>query len=333
MLSYRYTLGGQTVQVFQSFLEAIMTIYVIFGSRDPEAEKARELCREYNVPYGQATSFLNPLEVGPADAYNANGWQDEAGELRPEARVLLFECDGKQLRFKLVGVNSYTWLDHHRPGDRGWGKPPAQFWPASSLGQLAAELARAEILRGDAYTDAEGTPLGVSKWDESSGTWRVAARHARWWTVPTHYLYAAAADHCLAAAYRGECPGVDPDQLMVWRVKSRAEFQGRPVEALMADVERARQALRQAPKIDLGGEVVADLRGQVVPELPEAAAREGIAFLATPPARAGERRKVVLQCAGSAALAAWRQWAVAQGLVDLYGGDPGRGFAGGYIPA
>jgi len=306
-----------------------MNIYVIFGAPDPEAQKARELCREYDVPFGQATSFLGPLEVKPARAYNADGWRDEAGELRPGVRVLLFECCGKQLMLKLLGASSYNWLDHHRRGDRGWGKPPAQFWPASSLGQLAAELARAEILRGDACTDADGTPLGASKWDESSGTWRVVARHYRWWTVPKHYLYAAAADHCLAAAYRGECPGVTPDELMDWRVKSRAEFQGRPVEALMADVERAREALRQAPKIDLGGELVADMRGQVVPELPEAAAREGVAFLATP--QTGKRRKVVLQCAGPAALAAWPQWALSQGLVDIYVGDPSRGFANGYI--
>lgn len=311
-----------------------MNIYVIFGASDPEAQTARELCAACGVPYGQAiTSVTEPREVGPANAYAADGWRDEAGELRPGGRVLLFECDGAEMSLKFPGGTCYTRLDHHKPGDRGWGWPPSDFWRASSLGQLAAELARAGILRGDVNTDSGSTPIGASKWDEQNQTWRVATLHARWWTVPTHYLYAAAADHCLAAAYRGECPGVEPDALMAWRIKSRAEFQGRPAEALMADVERARQALRQAPKIDLGGELVADLRGQVVPELPEAAAREGVAFLATPPVRAGERRKVVLQCAGPAAMAAWPLWATEQGLVDLYGGDPSRGFAGGYIPA
>jgi hypothetical protein len=311
-----------------------MNIYVIFGASDPEAQAARELCRLCSVPYGQAiTSFTKPREVGSASAYDADGWYDETGELRPGARVLLFECDGTEMILKFPGGTCYTRLDHHKPGDRGWGWPPSDFWRASSLGQLAAELAHAGVLCGDANTDAGNTPPGVRKWDESSGTWRVATLHARWWIVPTHYLYAAAADHCLAAAYRGECPGVTPDELMAWRIKSRAEFQGRPVEALMADVERARQALRQAPKLDLGGELVADLRGLVVPELPEAAARDGVAFLATPPVAEGERQKVVLQCAGPAALAAWPQWAFSQGLVDLYGGDPSRGFAGGYIPA
>ena len=39
----------------------------------------------------------------------------------------------------------------------------------------------------------------------------------------------AAADHCLGAAYQGLCPGVDPDELMQWRVESRAKFQDREV--------------------------------------------------------------------------------------------------------
>src|SRR5690606_19221697 len=79
---------------------------------------------------------------------------------------------------------------------------------------------------------------------------------------------AAAADHCLAAAYRGECPGIAPDQLMRWRVKTRAAFQGRSVEELLADVERARAALQEAPSIDLGaGTSVRDMRDTFVPEL------------------------------------------------------------------
>jgi hypothetical protein len=309
-----------------------MTLYVIFGAPDPEAQAARELCESCRVSYGQAVSFLTSRDVSAADAYEAENWRSQFGlPLRAGSRVLLFECDGDGLRKHFPAGCYAVRLDHHRPLDRGWGKPPAEFWPASSLGQLVAELARDGLLKGEGPEAGDLKP-GTSVWDAPSATWRVATRQRTWWTVPTDYVLAAAADHCLAAAYRGECPGVEPDQLMAWRIKSRAEFQGRPVEALMADVERAREALRQAPKIDLGGELVADLRGQVVPELPEAAAREGVAFLATPPVRAGERRKVVLQCAGPAALTAWRPWAIAQGLVDLYGGDASRGFAGGYIP-
>jgi hypothetical protein len=160
-------------------------------------------------------------------------------------------------------------------------------------------------------------------------------------------MLAAAADHCLAAAYRDECPGVNPDALMRWRAATRAAFQGRSEEAVLADVEAARDWLRVAPRLcpacagqqqrtasdcPHGDTWVADLRGRNIPEIPEAAARDGVAFLGTPPPKAGNRQQVVLQAAGEEHLAAWPAWAAAEGLVDLYGGDPARGFAGGYVP-
>src|SRR5690606_28418019 len=119
----------------------------------------------------------------------------------------------------------------------------------------------------------------------------------------------AAADHCLEAAYRGRCPGVDPDALMRWRAESRAAFQGRSVEAVLADITAARERLQEVTSAHCdpayhryvldGGVYVADLRGEHIPELPEAAAREGIPFLASVKERDG-REKVVLQAASPA---------------------------------
>src|SRR5690606_12426626 len=45
--------------------------------------------------------------------------------------------------------------------------------------------------------------------------------------IPHDLVLTAAADHCLGAAYRGECPGVDTDELLAYRVASRARFQHR----------------------------------------------------------------------------------------------------------
>src|SRR5690606_37180410 len=148
--------------------------------------------------------------------------------------------------------------------------------------------------------------------------------------VPQEIVYAAAADHCLAPAYRGECPGVDPDALMRWRAASRAAFQRRAVEAVLADVERARAALREAPVVSLAEGIHArDLRGPAIPEPPEAAAREGECFLASLRERDG-KTTVVCQSGTAAQIDAFmRVWAPAQGLTDIYG-DPARGFAGGY---
>src|SRR5690606_9299299 len=194
-------------------------------------------------------------------------------------------------------------IDHHRPGDPGYGCPPSVFFPASSIGQVIAEL------------DLLGVADRISDEDIMEA------------------LLAAAADHCLAAAYRGECPGVDPDVLMCWRVVSRASFQGRSAEELLANVERARAALREAPSIDLGaGTSVRDMRATFVPELTEAAVRDGVAYLGVVADRDG-RRKVVLggHATPETVRAFMTDWAPSQGLVDIYG-DPARGFAGGYLP-
>lgn len=169
--------------------------------------------------------------------------------------------------------------------------------------------------------------------------------------IPDRFVLCAAADHCLAAAYRGDCPGVDPDALMRWRVETRAAFQGRLAEDVLADIARARETLRAAPLVELSEplaceyhgatyepgcgacshSVVYDLRGDSVPELPEAASREGVAYLATVADRDGRRRVVLGGNASPEVVRAFMDtWAPGQGLVDLYG-DPARGFAGGYM--
>ena len=250
--------------------------------------------------YTFATAGGKP--VRPETAITADGVDPEPdwGALSGGLAVL-FECGGEILR-KVVRermAGHFVRCDHHFPGDPGYGKPPQAFWMGSSLGQLVTCLQEAGIL-------------------------------PQMYRPTREQLYAAAADHCLAAAYRGECPGIDPDQLMRWRAESRAAFQNRSVDAILADIESAREAIAEAPRIIIGGEPVADLRGHSVPELPEAAAREGIAVLATPPVRQGERAKVVLQAASPEVLRAWPRWAATHGILDTYG-DPLRGFAGGYI--
>jgi len=120
---------------------------------------------------------------------------------------------------------------------------------------------------------------------------------------------------------------------MKWRLAVRASFQGRSPEDVIADVERARAALREAPQINLGaGVAVRDMRGIFVPELPEAAIRDGVAYLATVTDPEG-RTKIVLggHTTPETVRAFLSEWAPAQGLVETYG-DPARGFAGGYLP-
>lgn len=71
---------------------------------------------------------------------------------------------------------------------------------------------------------------------------------------------------------------------------------------------------------------------RMVPELPEAAAQEGVAYLATVTDRDGREKVILGGCTTPEMVRAFmREWAPAQGLTGVYG-DPARGFAGGYLP-
>lgn len=251
---------------------------VVLGASDPEMEVIVALCQSLELDVVWATSGGRP--VHPGNAYVADPLSDTSAF----DHIVMVEC-GIPALVAPSGA-TITLIDHHRPGDPGFGLPPSRFWEASSLGQICKLF-------------------GVEP--------------------TTELLTVAAADHCLAAAYRGECPGVDPDALMSWRAQSRAAFQGRSVESVLADVDAARARLRAV----IGPEGFADLRGESIPELPEAAAREGIAFLSTVRDRDG-REKVVLQAASPELVSRFLAGEIVPGLTGFYG-DPARGFAGGYL--
>jgi hypothetical protein len=210
-------------------------------------------------------------------------------------------------------------IDHHRAGDAGFGREPRDFLAASSIGQVLAALGR-----------------------EPTDEQRLVA----------------AADHCLAAAYRGECPGVDPDALMRWRVAGRARFQGRSDAKVLADIYAALDALERSEPLSFGdvgphGEcggcgikvaateadasfdycecpTVRDMRDREPPvaELTEAACRYGYEYVSGPLVGPDGRRKYTVS-GHPATVRAWLEWAPRNGIVDTYG-DPERGFAGGY---
>src|SRR5690606_30679244 len=300
-------------------------------------------------------------------------------------------------------------IDHHRPGDHGYGRPPAEFLTASSIGQVISVLLAAyyrqrppralvgwllETTSALRYTQrghstrVSGESFGAL-FRADDGFWCswypsgcVDYTNRDCYVVNDWVLYTAAADHCLGAAYRGECPGVDPDALLRWRVEQRARFQGRNAEQILEDIERARDLLSDPDTVELApGIRVVDVRGYClvthdcgrkelrhenymdhvshkhgcpgspytprqwcngwtvepgIPELPDAAAREGVAYLATVSVDGSGREcrpKIVLGgCTTPEMVRAFLEdWAPAHGLVDCYG-DPARGFAGGYLP-
>jgi hypothetical protein len=272
--------------------------FFILGASDPEmaAIEAAVQAAGHTVAY----ATVGGKRVLPATAYRADGIAAPVGAIEAvrggALRPVLVECGpGREAgeAWSIITGASPVVVDHHRPGDPGYGKEPVDFMSASSLGQTLALL-------------------GLEPSEEQR--------------------LVAAADHCLAAAYQGRCPGVDPDRLMAWRAASRAAFQGRPVEDILRDVEAGRKALREAPELQIApGVFVKDLRGIKVPELPEASAREAVCFIADGLPDGEGRVKVVCQSGTPAQISAFMSWAPTQGMVDVYG-DPQRGFAGAYIP-
>lgn len=365
----------------------------VLGASDPEMAAIEQLL----VAAGEAVAYatVNGVRVHPGNAYKADGFISATVAAPWEGPVYFVECDGPALQDQCQW--SPDTVDHHRDGapperrrDPGYGLPPEEFLRASSLGQVISHLAQLGYGFPDWEADDTAGPwswgkpaclgqalnlpvVGVSRTggtavvttgetvapDERGSRYTTATRLSpdTYVLVPAELLMIAAADHCLESAYRGRCPGVDPDALMRWRAESRAAFQKRTVADVLRDVEAARAILRAAavaPKrlvVDLlhpadregyvaaasgsgdeyydGYAVVADLRGRHVPELPEAAAREGIAFLAAVKDRDG-REKVVLQAASPQLVALFLAGGVVAGLVDMYG-DPMRGLAGGYL--
>lgn len=261
----------------------------VLGAVDPEMHAIEGLLSQHGVPF--APAMVDGKRVYPANAYKADAPPSALAALQRGGKVFLVECVGR-------APDGAIRIDHHHPGDPGYGRSPAEYWQASSIGQTVATLANGLV--GE---------VGVT---------------------PAMRMVAAA-DHCLGAAYLGECPGVDPDRLLAWHVASRAAFERRTEEKVMRDVEAARAVLRQAPRVALADDVyAADLRGTPVRELLMAAAREGLCCLSSVVARDG-RTKIGCLVGSQVQVSAFMQvWAPAQQLVDIYG-DPVRGFAGAYV--
>lgn len=269
------------------------TIFVL-GAKDPEMKLIREVLGFLAFDWVPATHAGK--RVYPGNAYAA----DAPPLAWPAFRtVYAVECGWPDEAANVAHI------DHHHPGDPGYGKPPAEYFSAASIGQIFA-LAGRVLPAHDRQAD-------------------LAALHARY----DHLAHlAAAADHCLGAAYRGQCPGVDPDELTRWIIERRAAFLRISPQALRARVEASCARIRT-----LAADGLADLRGEpggTLPEAPHAACIAGIAVLTEVVDRDG-RHKVGLLGASAEQVTRFLAGELVPGLTGFYG-DPARGFAGGYRP-
>lgn len=183
-------------------------------------------------------------------------------------------------------------VDHHHEGDPGFSMPPERFWEGASLGQVC-------------------TLLGIE---------------------PTQELrLAAAADHCLNAAYLGRCPGITPQEMRAWRLASRAAWQKVSPEALAQRIEAGIAQVQSLTRLRVGGFEFADALDREIPEVAEASAILGMAVMYTLAEPRSGRVKVGALNGTPEMLEAWMDFARSVlDLADVYG-SPVRGYAGGYL--
>ncbi len=181
-------------------------------------------------------------------------------------------------------------VDHHNEGDPGFAAPPVSYWEGSSIGQVAK-------LIGGKHSD---------------------------------FKLVAASDHCLSAAMRGECPGVDPKELMAWRITARSAMAKIQPWVLRRRIERATERVLELPRLNLGGIQVVDGSFDSTPELRDAAALVQIPILTTRKTSTGHI-KIGLYGAEPDLVSEWLSSMRAADVVDHVYGNPHREYAGAVL--
>lgn len=270
--------------------EETMHVFIIGGAADPEMRMMESIIHEAGMPFAYATAGGKPCH--PGNAYKADP------VVVPEGyNLVVIECEPANIGDFPDAVH----IDHHRPQDPGFNMGPAQYWEASSVGQLHRLL-------------------GIE---------------------PTQAAKVMAAfDHCFPAAVMGQCPGVSSNEVLGLKIEEIAKGTGMASEDIRGRIVFFRGLLAGVPDVVIGEQVIKDLRVHYMGEgysldlltAQVAAAIEGIATLVRLRDRAGEPEKIALS--GNArpetVQTFLEKWAPAHGLVRTYG-VPARGYAGGYV--
>lgn len=300
----------------------------ILGFFDPEMY-AIERCLG-SATWAMRATVNRQIVASPADAYRVDDFDVEADAASRVVRCWV-ECRPTGMSRADLEARGDIVIDHHAPGDRGFGESrPGMLWAASSLGQVTAVIVAAR----------DAASFG-------SGYGPILARLADSQTIAR-----ACVDHNLGIALSGAAVGVHPwAAVLVMALDKKLSALGPStpvtadeVEAYIARVLAAREAVRAAHFIDFGrGVRFRDMTEVQVAELPTAASLAGEAYIARAPSRPGvpdtlvvgglARPEAVARFMALARLAALRLpgevLAKTPGGDGVYG-DPARGFAGTY---
>lgn len=258
---------------------------LVLGMMDPEMKAIGALGIEerLNVVWAKKDG-----ELVRYDTMYAADWPE------PAPGQLWVECspaDGKE---------EIDFVDHHQPGDPGFGGPPEKFWTSSSLGQVWARL----------------------RPDDNP---------------PESLQIIAAADHCPHAAYIGDCPGIDPGSVIAFSAEQVALGTGKSIKDILQGVYRYIHKFRKFEPTEQHGCLVYRREGNPLTEhewllFREAALWHGVAVIS--PVSPPNSSDVWIKMAGHTTAELVRQFMYNKGLdeetpLDRVYGDPHRGYAGG----
>lgn len=356
----------------------------ILGAPDPETAAIEQLLRECGERVEYATESSGE-RVSPRTAYTdetaarngalveryTDGDFDATHGPDSPVQVYVVECAAPVGQDGGLAVQyGHQRIDHHRPGDRGFGHGPNDFLAASSLGQVITELGRLGLLGFDQAEAPTEHPDFLWCWRPTSrtddpdyapltelfGRWTVRSASGLLLEVPHALVVAAACDHCLGHAWAGRCPGVTRDDVRGYRARTAAT---RPTDPVDPDEYHRRfgaaiTEVTHAPTLQIddcacgnglawhdrgSGECydcstpfvrVADLRGRHVAELPDAACYLGVPYIASVTDRDGRTKVVVGGATTERCVNAFMRVWAPAQKLTGIYGDPARGFAGGY---
>lgn len=239
-----------------------MSIIWVLGAPDAEMTAIENLLRECGQPFLYALgSFPRETEAGDITALRVRPGQTAtaAGETYPTGDVVWYDLAAsfpgrKVIAIEVAGPWGQPAIDHHDEHPLA-SAPPEEFLRASSLGQVISRLAQMEALPagwGGDFLESIGTRgLPSGELIMSPGGWSVVSNGC-FRIIPQALVMEAAADHCLAAAFAGACPGIDPvEGGNFWRTivaSRRAVFApDMSEEEYAAALARAQLTLRTGP--------------------------------------------------------------------------------------
>lgn len=249
----------------------------------------REIARVLTL---DARPFLHAAKGGFAvnarSAYDADGVVRLSRAGRGMEAVLSPNCPAAFVECTLRGHQPVLRIDHHNPGDPGYEKPPELYLEGASIGQLLRVLEM-----------------------EPTDTQRLLA----------------GGDHCLTAAYQGECPGVDPGELLFLRASWRARVSGRSPGDVIEGIAQAAKQVRHSFDSEYGESLFLDPT-EIPLDLAEGAAYAGCPIRYREWFPRGELKEM-LKGASPAHIERFMQGHRDAGR-EVYG-NPYRGYAGTYL--